>query len=235
MNYFNKMKLNIKFQIISISLVLILSIGIGLLLIFLWHLEYYWFVISVLIGIIYGVVTLRICSKKYDLLRVSASNEAFKEINTNPNLTFDFRKNQPIDSFEALGLERITPLFHINSTIEGKIDEAYVTSFCAKYRPYNKKALTNSRVYIFKFEHEIKEIHLKNIKLDPIMKAEVDKVLKYKGNTIYLSLGATGKNYYYELEPIAYKTYEELKERFNIELKFLNDFINYVKNNCLEK
>jgi len=186
-------------------------------------------IISVLIGSFVCIPLFVILFNKFVFspLRKDTIIQTFNEAN-HEGLTYTRKKEVSYEALDILSMSNLANEFYISSVIDGVYKGVELSSYFLEYTFDGKrKNEIVSRFYIFKFDKELTKIYKREDFRSSLLKSEKVKV-KVLGNKLYLVYSNPKKMYKYHLEPLAFASYEEYKQRFAQEMNLIDNVIETV-------
>lgn len=228
MKHYNKLRLSLTIFFSSLAFIIVLLYILGTVLTV--KLQNEMIIISVLIG---SLVLIPLCVLLFNKLifgpmREKAILETFNSLE-HDNLLYTRKKEVSYEALDALSMANLANEFYISSVIDGTYKGVELCSYFLEYTKDNKrKNEILSRFYIFRFDKPINKIYNRSNFNSRLLRSERVKV-KTIDNTLYMVYSNKKKDFKYHMEPLAFKTYDEFKNRFNEELNLIDNVIEVVE------
>ncbi len=228
MKKFNRLKNSLIIFYSFLAFLIVLAYILGTVLTVKLSNEY--IIIAVLIGSFVAIPLFVLLFNKFifSRLRIETIKETFDKID-HDGLVYTRKKEVSYEALDILSMSTLANEFYISSVIDGVYKGVELSSYFLEYtRDGKRKNEIVSRFYVFKFNKEITKIYNRSDFTSSLLKSDKVKI-KTLGNKLYLVYSNPKKVYKYHLEPLAFKTYEEYVNRFEEEMKLIDNVIETVE------
>ena len=229
MNYFKRVKRSLYIFFTILAVVIIVSYTLGTILTVNLDNEYIIISILILSFVLLPISVLLFNKFIFNKLRINAIKVVFNSLDKD-KLVYTRKKEESYEALDAFSMAQVAPEFVISSVIDGTYKDINVTSYFLEYSSDMKRKNEKlSRFYIFAFDKKIEEkYNISDFSSRLLNKSESAKV-KVIDNKLYIVYTNSKKSYKYQLEPLAFDDYDSFKERFEEEIKLIDNVISVVK------